>query len=94
MVLKLYGRDSSYCIPDYSVVSNLLFDIVAQTPNRELSAWEKLFVVRTIGLPVHAGYLADVYMACGCFSEAREKASYRESVGVFAWANLTLSTAN
>jgi hypothetical protein len=24
-------------------------------------------------LQVHAGYLADVYMACGCFSEAREK---------------------
>jgi hypothetical protein len=73
MILQLYGRDSSYCIPNYSVVSNLLFDIVAQTPNRELSPWEKLFVFRSVGLPSHAGYLADVYMACGCYSEAREK---------------------
>ena len=73
MRLQLYGRDSSYCIPNYSVVGNLLFDIVAQTPNRELSPWEKLFIVRSTGLQVHAGYLADVYMASGCFSEAREK---------------------
>jgi hypothetical protein len=37
MTLQLYGRDPSFCIPNYSVVSNLLFDLVAQTPNRELS---------------------------------------------------------
>ncbi len=96
MVLKLYGRDSSYCIPDYSVVSNLLFDIVAQTPNRELSAWEKLFVVRTIGLPVHAGYLADVYMACGCFSEAREKylkPEHPRKLGDICWCEGKLDQA-
>ncbi len=96
MTLQLYGRDSSYCIPNYSVVSNLLFDIVAQTPNRELSPWEKLFVVRTMGLPVHAGYLADVYMACGCFSEAREKylkPEHSRKLGDICWCEGKLDQA-
>jgi len=96
MKLQLYGRDSSFCIPDYSVVGNLLFDIVAQTPNRELSPWEKLFVVRTIGLPVHAGYLADVYMACGCFSEAREKylkPEHPRKLGDICWCEGKLDQA-
>lgn len=96
MRLQLYGRDSSFCIPEYSVVSNLLFDIVAQTPNRELSPWEKLFVIRTIGLPVHAGYLADVYMACGCFSEAREKylkPDHPRKLGDICWCEGKLDLA-
>ena len=96
MRLQLYGRDSSYCIPNYSVVKNLLFDIVAQTPNSELSPWEKLFVVRSIGLPVHAGYLADVYMACGCFSEAREKylkPEHPRKLGDICWCEGNLEQA-
>jgi len=56
---------------EYSLVQGLLFCVVALTPARELSPWEQLFVVQTLGLPVHRGYLADVYMACGCFAEAR-----------------------
>lgn len=96
MRLQLYGRDSGFCIPEYSVVGNLLFDIVAQTPNRELSPWEKLFVVRTIGLPVHAGYLADVYMACGCFSEARQKylkPEHPRKLGDICWCEGKLDQA-
>jgi hypothetical protein len=96
MKLQLYGRDSSYCIPNYSVVSNLLFDIVAQTPNRELSPLEKLFVVRAVGLSVHAGYLADVYMACGCYSEAREKylkPEHPRKLGDICWCEGKLDQA-
>jgi hypothetical protein len=96
MRLQLYGRDSSFCIPNYSVVGNLLFDIVAQTPARELAAWEKLFVVRSIGLPVHAGYLADVYMACGCFSEARQtylKPEHPRKLGDICWCEGDLEQA-
>jgi hypothetical protein len=96
MRLQLYGRDSSYCIPNYSIVGNLLFEIVAQTPNRELSPWEKLFVVRSIGSPVHAGYLADVYMACGCFSEAREKylkPEHPRKLGDICWCEGKLDQA-
>lgn len=96
MQLQLYGRDSSYCIPNYSVVRNLLFDIVAQTPNSELSPWEKLFVVRSIGLSVHAVYLADVYMTCGCFSEAREKylkPEHPRKLGDICWCEGNLGQA-
>ena len=96
MTLQLYGRDSSFCIPNYSVVSNLLFDLVAQTPNRELSPWEKLFVVRTVGFPVHAGYIADVYMACGCFPKPERNTSnrnIRESLGTFCWCEGKLDQA-
>lgn len=96
MRLQLYGRDSSYCIPNYSVLGNLLFDVVAQTPNQELSPWEKLFIVRSTGLPVHAGYLADVYMACGCFSEAREKylkPEHPRKLGDICWCEGDLQQA-
>lgn len=96
MRLQLYGRDSDFCIPEYSVVGNLLFDIVAQTPNRDLSPWEKLFVVRSVGLPVHAGYLADIYMACGCFSEAREKylkPEHPRKLGDICWCEGQLEQA-
>src|ERR1039457_1873070 len=96
MTLQLYGRDSNYCIPNYSVMKNLLFDIVAQTPNSELSPWEKLFVIRSIGLLVHAGYLADVYMACGCFSEAREKylkPEHPRKLGDICWCEGNLEQA-
>lgn len=96
MRLQLYGRDSSFCIPNYSVVSNLLFDIVAQTPNRELSPWEKLFVVRSIGVSVHAGYLADIYLSCGCFREAREKylkPEHPRKLGDICWCEDKLNQA-
>lgn len=42
------------------------------TPARELSPWEKLFVVKNLGRPVHSGYLRDVYLASGCFEEAQK----------------------
>jgi hypothetical protein len=96
MTLQLYGRDSSFRIPNYSVVENLVFDIVAQTPNRELSPWEKLFVVRSSGSPVHGGYLADIYMACGCFSEAREKylkPEHPRKLGDICWCEGNLERA-
>jgi len=96
MRLQLYGRDSSFCIPNYSVVGNLLFDVVARTPDRELSPWEKLFVVHSTGLPVHAGYLADVYMACGCFSEARRnylKPEHPRKLGDICWCEGDLEQA-
>ena len=96
MRLQLYGRDSSYCIPNYSVVGSLLFAVVAETPNRELSPWEKLFVVRSVGLPVHTGYLADVYIACGCFSAAQEtylKPAHPRKLGDISWCEGNLEQA-
>ena len=96
MRLQLYGHDSNVCIPEYSIISNLLFDIIAQTPNRDLLPLEKLFVVRTIGLPVHAGYLADVYLACGCFAEARENyltPEHPRKLGDICWCEGKLDQA-
>lgn len=70
--LQLYGSDWNLRIPNYSIIKDLLYDVVAMTPNRELTPWEKLFVVKKINREVHAGYLRDVYLACGCFDEARQ----------------------
>jgi hypothetical protein len=78
------------------VVGSLLFDIVAQTPNHELTPWEKLFIVRFAGLPVHAGYFAGVYLACGCFSEAREsylKPEHPRKLGDICWCEGDLQQA-
>lgn len=74
MELRLYGGGWDLRIPNYQIVKNLLFDVVAMTPDRELSPWEKLYVARTVDGPLHAGYLSDVYRACGCFDEAQQTA--------------------
>ena len=96
MRLQLYGRDHDFCLPDYSIVSNLVFEVVAQTPDRELSPWERIFVVLSTGLPVHAGHLADLYLACGCFSEAREqylKPAHPRKLGDICWCEGRLEEA-
>jgi hypothetical protein len=74
MELQLYGGGWDLRIPNYQIVKNLLFDVVAMTPDRELSPSEKLFVAKTVDGPLHAGYLSDVYRACGCFHEAQQTA--------------------
>jgi len=89
MELQIYGSDWNLRIPNYSIVGNLLYDVVAMTPAKELSPLEKLFVVKSSGhADVHAGYLADVYLGCGCFSEAREhysKPEHPRKLGDICW---------
>ena len=96
MRLQLYGRDASHCIPDYSIIRGLLFEIVAMTKEWELYPWEKIFVIRTIGLPVHAGWLTNVYMECGCFSEAKKRyleAEHPRKLGDICWREGKLDQA-
>ena len=68
--LRLFGRDN-WEIPNYSVVETLIYDVVAMTNPKELSPWEKLFVVEKLARGAHRGYLADIHLLCGCFQEAR-----------------------
>ncbi|MFA5264817.1 MAG: tetratricopeptide repeat protein [Opitutaceae bacterium] len=95
--LRLYQGSTVFAeIEDYSVVKSLLFDVVAQTPNSELSPFEKLRVVHEVGRDVHRGYLADVHMACGCFAEAREhyqKPDHPRKLGDICWCEGKLDEA-
>jgi hypothetical protein len=92
--LRLYGGGPGYCIPNYSIVDNLLFDLVAQTPNRELLPCEKLFFVDAIGRGAHPGYYADVLMECGCFAEARRHyAGHPRKLGDICWCEGNLDQA-
>ena len=94
--LKLYGGGSGFCIPNYSIVGNLLYDVVAMTSNSELSPWEKLFVVKTIGRGTHPGYMAEVFLTCGCFAEARRhysKPEHPRKLGDICWCEGDLERA-
>jgi hypothetical protein len=97
MILHLYGTDGhDLKIPDYSIVGNLLFDVVAMTPARELSPWEKLFVVKNLGRTIHSGYLRDVYLASGCFEEAQKGSASKPNqrkLGDASWHNGDLQAA-
>ncbi len=96
MELQIYGSDWDLRIPNYSIVKDLLFDLVAQTPNRELAPAEKLFVVNSVDQPAHAGYLADIYLACGCFAEARlhySKPEHPRKLGDICWCEGDLDQA-
>jgi hypothetical protein len=97
MELRLFNTGRNLNIPDYSIVENLLFDLVAQTPDRELTAPEKIFVIKSLeNADVHRGYLADVYLNCGCFSEARNIFSAPEhprKLGDICWAEGKLQEA-
>ena len=66
------------------------------TPARELSPWEKLFVVKNLGRPVHSGYLRDVYLASGCFEEAQKGSASKPNqrkLGDASWHNGDLQAA-
>jgi len=86
--MRIWHADSSTELPGYSIAKSLLFDIVAQTPSRELSPSEKLFIAENAGFPVHTGYLTDVFMSCGCFAEARAlyaEAGHTRKLGDVCW---------
>lgn len=76
-------------LQDYSIRKHLLFDVVAMTPERELTRFEKVFVARNAGISPHKGYLDKVYKACGCFVHLKESGApglnSRER-GDLAWA--------
>jgi hypothetical protein len=96
ITLKLFGNGSSLCISNYTIVPELLFDVVAQTSDEELSSFEKLFVVKSINQKIHPGYLADVYMRCGCFAEARSHCSdpqHPRKLGDIYWCEGKLDEA-
>lgn len=97
MELQLHGSDWNLRISNYSIVGNLLYNVVAMTSPRELSPWEKLYVAKSSGRSdVHAGYLADVYLNCGCFAPAREHYSRPEhprKLGDICWAEGDLQQA-
>lgn len=68
--MKIWQGTGADELRGYSIAENLLFAVVAETPESELLATEKLFVALGANLPCHKGYLTDVYMACGCFEKA------------------------
>jgi hypothetical protein len=71
-----------------SIVDSLLYDIVSTTPEGELLPFEKLFVALNSKHSCHAGYLTDVYMACGCFDKAMEYYSaidHQRKLGDISW---------
>lgn len=87
MELRLFSVGWDHRIPNYPIVEHLLFDLVAQTPERELSAPEKIFVLKSSkSNDLHRGYLADVYLACGASLKLEPftlNQSIPESLGTF-----------
>jgi hypothetical protein len=72
----------------YSIAPHLLFAILAQTPDRELQAFEKLYIALNSNLSAHKGYLTAVYKACGCLDKLEEITGVRRNsreLGDIAW---------
>lgn len=86
--MKIWHSDNPIPMDGYSIAENLLFAIVAETPERELLPFEKLFVALNSNRPCHTGYLTDVYMACGCFDKAKEAyqaTDHQRKLGDICW---------
>jgi len=79
-----------------SIISDLLFCIVAEARNYELTPFERLFVAERSGAVSHAGWHADLYLKCGCLQEAlrfyRTQKHYRK-LGDVSWAMGDLDSA-
>lgn len=72
----------------HSIVPHLLFAILAETPDRELLPFEKLYIALNSNVPAHQGYLTAVYKACGCLKKLEEITGVRRTsreLGDFAW---------
>ena len=73
---------------DKSISEDLLFAILAKTPKKELSPYEKLFIALKSGIPYNERNLTDVYLACGCFAKAKEayiKIGHTRKIGDMCW---------
>ena len=78
------------------VLKNLVFDILTEVRASELSDFERLFVVENCECQKHEGWLSDLFLACGCFGEARrlaEKYDDKRTLGNLAWAEGDLAAA-
>lgn len=72
----------------YSIAPHLLFAILAETPDRELLPFEKLYVALNSNVSAHQGYLTTVYKACGCLDKLEEITGVRRTsreLGDLAW---------
>lgn len=72
----------------YSITPHLLFAIIAETPDRELLPFEKLYVALNSNVSAHQGYLTAVYKACGCLDKLEEITGVRRNsreLGDSAW---------
>jgi hypothetical protein len=81
---------------DKSIAEDLLFSIIAETPDKELLPFEKLFVALNSGISCHPRILTDVYMACGCFNKAKEayiNAGHTRKLGDICWIQGNLDEA-
>lgn len=86
--MKIWNGNTPIPMDGYSIAENLLYAIVAETPESEFLAFEKLFVAINSGRPCHAGYMNDVYMACGCFEKAKEHyaaSDHQRKLGDLCW---------
>ncbi len=74
----------------YSIAPHLLFAILAETPDRELLPFEKLYVALNSNVSAHQGYLTAVYKGCGCLDKLEEITGIRRTsreLGDLAWIN-------
>lgn len=72
----------------YSIAPHLLFAILAETPDRELLPFEKLYIALKANISAHQGYLTTVYKACGCLDKLEEITGVRRNsreLGDLAW---------
>jgi hypothetical protein len=87
--LQLYGRDRKHCIPEYSIIDNLLYDLTCDLSEGDLTCHERLFIIHSIGRNVHESWLATLYLQCGCFPEAGEiylRLDRPRKLGDICWA--------
>jgi hypothetical protein len=94
--MKIWQGNNPIPMSGYSIADNLLYAMIAETPESEFAAFEKLFVARNSGRPCHAGYMNDVYMACGCFEKAKEHyaaAGHQRKLGDLCWIQGELDAA-
>ncbi len=70
---------------------NLIFDIIAPSSKGDLSVFERLFIVQHFkkNNQVNQRWLADLYIRCGCFTEAKQIFSvlgHWRKLGDLSWA--------
>jgi hypothetical protein len=86
--MKIWNGENTIPMDGYSIAEKLIFAIVAETPEIEFLPFEKLFVVLNSNRRCHAGYLTDVYIACGCFEKAKESyvaTDHQRKLGDICW---------
>lgn len=94
--MKIWHPDGPIEMKGYSIADHIAFDIFEMASSKELSSFEKLFIVNKDRRYKNPGNESKIYLECGCFTEAKKLfalMNHTRKLGDISWIQGELGEA-